>query len=395
MPSSSASATFDFGATDSISGVNAYSYVFDRAATTAPDTASEGPATSLLVAPDADGAWYLHVRARDAAGNWGPPAHRKILVDRTAIAPSLAAAAVDSVVNLSWTRGTDETMVRILRSTTGFASGPEDASQVMVYEGADLSFSDMPLVNGTVYYYTAFTRDTVGNWSVGAQIIAVPKVQASLQLSASSTSVAYNSYVTLRATYRENNAIGAAPAPVTVWSNAGGTWKEIGTARYSTSSSQYITRVRITNSAAYQFRSAGDATRAAAISNSVTVAAKTSVTLTTSAKTAMSITSVSPVSQQAAAIKVSASSKKTATVFGEVNATSPKTVKVYRYKYSSSRKRWVYKGVIKPRITADTTTHATFSAKVPVRQKGKWKLVAVHSGSGKRTYSNSVFKRIR
>jgi hypothetical protein len=45
---------------------------------------SEGAATSKSYSGLASGVWYFHVRAVDAAGNWGPAAHRSLRVDTVA-----------------------------------------------------------------------------------------------------------------------------------------------------------------------------------------------------------------------------------------------------------------------------------------------------------------------
>lgn len=66
------------------SGVTGYSYVVDTVANTVPDETSEGAATSVVLGPYADGTRYFHVRAVDAAGNWGPASHFRFRVDGTA-----------------------------------------------------------------------------------------------------------------------------------------------------------------------------------------------------------------------------------------------------------------------------------------------------------------------
>jgi hypothetical protein len=60
-----------------------YSYAVDTSATTVPDTVSDGT-TASYGTTKAEGTWYLHVRAVDAAGTWGPTAHYRFTVDTTA-----------------------------------------------------------------------------------------------------------------------------------------------------------------------------------------------------------------------------------------------------------------------------------------------------------------------
>ncbi|AFG37744.1 SpoIIE family protein phosphatase [Spirochaeta africana] len=60
---------------DDPSGVVGYRYVWGGSpAPVVPTTADPDPREILQLPADRDGRWYLHVRARDAAGNWSQPA---------------------------------------------------------------------------------------------------------------------------------------------------------------------------------------------------------------------------------------------------------------------------------------------------------------------------------
>jgi hypothetical protein len=64
--------------------------------------------------------------------------------------------------------------VRILRSETGFAAGPDDAArpgggQRLVYEGDAGSFRDLDVTARTVYRYTVFARAEGGEWTPWAR----------------------------------------------------------------------------------------------------------------------------------------------------------------------------------------------------------------------------------
>lgn len=61
----------------------AYSYELDQAPDTEPDVTAEGTGTTASFSDVADGLWWFHVRAVDAEGNWGPTAHRQVMIDCT------------------------------------------------------------------------------------------------------------------------------------------------------------------------------------------------------------------------------------------------------------------------------------------------------------------------
>jgi hypothetical protein len=64
-----------------ISGIRGYSYVWDKDPTTEPGTTPETAEAKARVEALPAGEAYLHVRACDGAGNWGPAVHGRFLVD--------------------------------------------------------------------------------------------------------------------------------------------------------------------------------------------------------------------------------------------------------------------------------------------------------------------------
>lgn len=59
-------------ATDA-TGIKTFSYTLDRDATSVPPETPLGPEVGKSFDALAPGVWYLHLRAQDGAGNWGPP----------------------------------------------------------------------------------------------------------------------------------------------------------------------------------------------------------------------------------------------------------------------------------------------------------------------------------
>lgn len=63
------------GASDDLSGVYGYSFVWDSSSSTIPDTTIDTTGTTSVSQPLSTGnSWYLHIRTRDIAGNWNPSA---------------------------------------------------------------------------------------------------------------------------------------------------------------------------------------------------------------------------------------------------------------------------------------------------------------------------------
>jgi len=56
-------------------GIQGFSYQIDSKPDTVPDTTSEGNEREKTFPQLNAGAWYLHLRAQDSAGNWGAPVH--------------------------------------------------------------------------------------------------------------------------------------------------------------------------------------------------------------------------------------------------------------------------------------------------------------------------------
>lgn len=79
----------------------------------------------------------------------------------------------DTKIDLSWSNPTDDDFEKVLIrfSTTAYPLNKEDGTKI--YEGVGESKSHTGLTNGKKYYYSAFTKDTTGNWSGAAHTSAV------------------------------------------------------------------------------------------------------------------------------------------------------------------------------------------------------------------------------
>lgn len=156
---------FSFIATDEESGVAGYSYVFDQADSTVPDTLINDSTGSASFSDIADGSWYLHVRAVDNKSNWSETAHYGIKIDVTAPEGSVIINNGDewtdnNIVNLSFSSTDASSGVTQMRfaETEGELSGKEYQAYA---SSASMTLSD---IDGLKNVYAQF-KDGAGNES--------------------------------------------------------------------------------------------------------------------------------------------------------------------------------------------------------------------------------------
>ncbi|MBK5239843.1 hypothetical protein [Clostridium sp.] len=92
---------------------------------------------------------------------------------------NFTATSGNSQIVLSWINPTDEVFigVKILRQTSTYPTSVTDGT--VVYAGANTTYTDNTVVNGTTYYYRAFPYDINNNYNtteVGQEISATPVV---------------------------------------------------------------------------------------------------------------------------------------------------------------------------------------------------------------------------
>ena len=80
----------------------------------------------------------------------------------------------DGEVRLTWTNPpeADFTGVRVMRKESGAPANAGDGD--LVYEGGDEEYTDTGLINGTDYFYTAFSYDDIPNYSGGVTDFGTP-----------------------------------------------------------------------------------------------------------------------------------------------------------------------------------------------------------------------------
>lgn len=117
---------------------------------------------TVVIDPDSpllmDQGHVIDVAVSDTAGNTSTKTWTFDTSQGLVVSPVLRAAAFDALVKLLWTLPAPEFMrydlFQLRRSTTTTPLVPGDGK--LVYEGLDLAFDDVTVVNGTVYYYTLF-----------------------------------------------------------------------------------------------------------------------------------------------------------------------------------------------------------------------------------------------
>ncbi|NLE75914.1 MAG: fibronectin type III domain-containing protein [Chloroflexi bacterium] len=159
------------GASDATSGVGGYSYVWDAATATLPDTVPETSGASAASPPLADGgSHYFHLRTHDQAGNWAPNALHlgpfRIDTQAPASPTSLLADPIDwtstNSFSLTWTNPSDPSGIAGVYYKVGAApSSPTDGTWVASSSG--ISGITVPSEGAHTVY--VWLQDGAGNAS--------------------------------------------------------------------------------------------------------------------------------------------------------------------------------------------------------------------------------------
>ena len=144
---------------------------------------SGGTATSAQATGLTNGTiYYFAVYALDTTNNVSLPAQITATPLDT-VAPAAVNGLTISVtsptsLHLAWTNPTvDFAGVKILRKTGGYATGPNDTVNVNVVANGNINFLDeLGLVTETLYYYSVYAFDASNNYSLVAQMTAMPEM---------------------------------------------------------------------------------------------------------------------------------------------------------------------------------------------------------------------------
>ena len=210
-----------------------------------------------------------------------------------------------TAVSLRWSNpaNVDFSATKILRSTVGFATTPDQvADQTHIYEGASNSYEDTGLTTGTTYYYTAFAKNTSGNWSVAKTVTGLP---SNARFGHSTIPVGpfpYDSTPTFTGAIESFGQEQLVGRTVTVWSSVdnGNTYTQVGAftqdGQKDPTYGQYeFTTAPLTRNTIFNFRFAGDAEYSATNSQyfPVSVRPQPNTTITSSPSAVVNSTSAS------------------------------------------------------------------------------------------------------
>ena len=152
-----------------ISGIACYSYTLDQSATTTPDITCEPAGNSVWHSNVPDGSWYLHVRAKDNAGNWGGADHYRVKID-TENPPAPAISSSTHPDEGEWYTNNDPSFIWTTPSDT---SGIDCYSYIfdqsatttpdVTCDTTESSESYTDVADGT-WYFHLIAKGNAGNW---------------------------------------------------------------------------------------------------------------------------------------------------------------------------------------------------------------------------------------
>ncbi|MFB6841300.1 DNRLRE domain-containing protein [Streptomyces sp. NPDC056361] len=168
----SKTASFSWTAPSDASGAAGYAVVVDQAAATVPATTSTYVTTTAYGATVVgNGTWYLHVRTRDKAGNWGTSAaHFKFAVD-TSLSPTPAItssshadqghAYANGSFTANWTAPAAD--------TAGYSLTVDGTADTTPDTTVDTTGTSYAVTKGDgTWYLHVRAVDTAGNWGATA-----------------------------------------------------------------------------------------------------------------------------------------------------------------------------------------------------------------------------------
>ncbi|MEM2618367.1 MAG: Ig-like domain repeat protein [Candidatus Hadarchaeales archaeon] len=167
---------FEWGIPSSTSPIVGYSFLLDRTENTVPDENLEITDNSenyYVSGQLADGVWYFHVRAKDAAGNWGPSAHFGVQIDNTPDGPPAVFSPThpdpskwynkNTWIGFQWSPASPTAPV------VGFLYYIDENPDTVPENGMDGEFTTdnqvyIPYCSDGTWYFHIRQKDAAGHW---------------------------------------------------------------------------------------------------------------------------------------------------------------------------------------------------------------------------------------
>ena len=175
--SNDASVDFGFSGANDANGVAGYAVEYDQATGTEPACTTTQAASTFTGSSSPDGNhWWIHVRARDTAGNCGATVHLgPFWIDTVAPGTvsglvstdhAVGLASIDPTIAMSWSAAIDDRsgVAGYSVQFSSSASSTCDGSQ----ETASTSFASAALAHGD-WFVQVCARDVAGNWGAVTQ----------------------------------------------------------------------------------------------------------------------------------------------------------------------------------------------------------------------------------
>jgi hypothetical protein len=160
-------------ASDGGSGLAGYSYAWDHASTTWPDTSPDTTGNTYVPMLVTDGTWYFHLRACDAAGNCADPVHLgPYQLDGTPPAnPSVSSGShsryiwsQDCTVDVSWSGASDGAGSGLAGYAYVWSQSPTTVPDPSVTTSGSSATSSC-LATGSNWWFHIRAGDEAGNWN--------------------------------------------------------------------------------------------------------------------------------------------------------------------------------------------------------------------------------------
>lgn len=159
------------GASDDLSGVSGYSWLFDQSSTTVADAIQDGTGTSTASSIRSDGTnHYFHIRTKDNASNWNSSTvHRgPYWIDATAptnpttfssSSHTLNTWSTNRNISISWS-GASDNLSGVYGYSWDWSVAPD-----LIPDGTGTSTTSSSLGDGPSWSFNVKTRDNAGNWN--------------------------------------------------------------------------------------------------------------------------------------------------------------------------------------------------------------------------------------